>query len=64
MGTLNEYYDTIEAHPFGYHVRKGDFRHALLRKFPFRVVYEVDGSEVIIYRVVHMRRRPHERFGP
>ncbi|HMN04806.1 MAG TPA: hypothetical protein PKD45_03695 [Flavobacteriales bacterium] len=39
-------------------------RVGVLSKFPFRVVYEVDGYEVIIYRVVHMRRRPHERFRP
>ena len=64
MAALKECYGSIEADPFGYQVRKGDFRHAMLRKFPYRVVYEVEGQNVFIYRVVHAKRKPHSRFGP
>lgn len=64
MAALKECYDTIEANPFGFQLRKGNFHHAMLRKFPYRVVYEVEGQEVFIYRVVHVKRRPSKKFGP
>lgn len=64
MAALKECYDSIEAGPQGYQIRKGDFRHAMLRKFPYRVVYEIDGQEVFIYRVIHVKRKPHPKYGP
>jgi len=59
-----ECYDSIEADPRGYQIRKGDFRHVMLRKFPYRVVYEVEGQDVFIYRVIHVKRKPHPKYGP
>ena len=64
MAALKECYDPIEANPRGYQVRKGNFRHVMLRKFPYRVVYEIDMQDVFIYRVVHAKRKPSKKFGP
>lgn len=64
MAALKECYDSIEANPRGYQVRKGGFRHAMLHKFPYRVVYEIDEQDVFIYRVIHVKRKPHPRYGP
>ncbi len=61
---LRDVYDQIQANPFSYQTRKGGFKHALLRKFPYRVVYEVDGRDVFIYRIQHTKRKPSRRFGP
>jgi toxin ParE1/3/4 len=64
MAAFSECYESIKANPGGYQVRKGNFRHVMLRKFPYRVVYEIDGQEVFIYRVIHAHRRPSRKFGP
>lgn len=64
MAALKECYVSIEANPYGYQLRKGNFRHAMLRKFPYRVAYEIEGQDVIIYRVVHVKRKPSSKFGP
>lgn len=64
MAALKECYESIEVNPYGYQLRKGEFRHAMLRRFPYRVVYEIEGHEVFIYRVVHVKRRPSKKFGP
>jgi plasmid stabilization system protein ParE len=37
-------------------VRGREVRQALVRRFPYTVVYEVTASEVIIVAVVHVRR--------
>jgi hypothetical protein len=60
---LNECYMSLALNPSG-QKRKGDFRHAMVNKFPYRVVYEVRGQLVLIYQVRHTSRKPSKRFGP
>ncbi|MBK7944535.1 MAG: type II toxin-antitoxin system RelE/ParE family toxin [Flavobacteriales bacterium] len=60
---LNECYRSLALNPSG-QKRKGDFRHAMVHKFPYRVVYEVRGELVLIYQVRHTSRRPSRKFGP
>lgn len=44
--------------------RKDDFRHMMVEKFPYRVVFVVDGSTVYVYQIRHASRKPSRRFGP
>lgn len=37
---------------------RGGLRRKPLRRFPFALIYAVEGSEVRIYAVSHRRRRP------
>ena len=34
------------------------FRRALLRRFPFSVVYWIEDGEIVIAAIAHQRRRP------
>lgn len=61
---LQACYDRIEKNPYAFPLRKADFRHAMLHKFPYRVVFEVEGNTVFIYQVRHTSRKPHPKFGP
>lgn len=36
-----------------------DIRKLVLAKFPYSLIYEVDGDAVLILAVAHQRRRPH-----
>jgi plasmid stabilization system protein ParE len=47
-----------------YQFRKGPYRHVMLKKLPYRVVYELEDGTVYIYQVRHMSRKPHKKFGP
>lgn len=47
-----------------YQKRKGNYRHVMLHKLPYRVVFEVEEGTVYIYQVRHTRRKPHPKFGP
>lgn len=64
MTEFKECYDSVAANPNSFQARRGNFRYAMLRKFPYRMVYEIDGHEVFIYRVVHTSRKPSKKFGP
>jgi plasmid stabilization system protein ParE len=44
--------------------RKGPYGHLVLHNLPFRVVFEVRETKVIVYQVRHTSRRPSKKFGP
>jgi toxin ParE1/3/4 len=41
-----------EQYPFFYR----DFRRVLLRRFPYKIFYRVEGQRVIVFRVLHAKR--------
>jgi mRNA-degrading endonuclease RelE of RelBE toxin-antitoxin system len=58
-----EAYATLRSTP-SFQVRKPPFRYLKLRKFPYRLIYEVQDNTVIIYQVRHTSRKPSKKFGP
>lgn len=44
--------------------RQGEFRHAMVEKFPYRIVFVIDGPTVFVYQIRHTSRRSSKRFGP
>jgi toxin ParE1/3/4 len=61
---LEECLRSIQRHPKGLQIGKGKFRHDLVARFPYRVVFTVDGDTVFVYQIRHTSRRPSKRFGP
>jgi hypothetical protein len=50
----------IENNPLGYQTKYGITRSALLRKFPYRILFEFipDLNKIVIYGVIHTHRDP------
>lgn len=44
-----------------YQVRENGFRYAPVTKFPYRIVFELDGDTVVVYNIFHTSRRPLKR---
>jgi toxin ParE1/3/4 len=42
-----------ERRPFYYR----DFRRLLTRRFPYKLFYRVDGDRVIVFRILHAKRK-------
>lgn len=57
-------FDQIKINPYSYQLRKGDYRHALLPKLKYRVVYEVERDIIFVYQIRHTSRKPSKKFGP
>jgi toxin ParE1/3/4 len=58
---LRSLQDTIESicrNPYQYQVLRGELRRALLRRFPYLIIYAVSGDEVTVLRCVHTHRDP------
>ncbi|MBV6404475.1 MAG: type II toxin-antitoxin system RelE/ParE family toxin [Flavobacteriales bacterium] len=61
---LDACYGYITRQPAGFQIRKKNYRHALLHKFRYRVVFAVIGQDVVVFQVRHMSRKPSREFGP
>lgn len=48
--------DRIEDGPLRYPAAHGPLRRALLRRFPFSVYFEAEGTSVIVVAILHQRR--------
>ena len=49
-----------EARPFYYH----DFRRLLTHRFPYKLFYRIEGDRVIVFRVLHARRKHEWQLKP
>jgi plasmid stabilization system protein ParE len=51
--------DTVRERPhLGVAVSYG-FRRALVRRFPFSLIYPLEGEEIVVVAVAHQRRSPN-----
>ena len=49
---------SIERNPRLYPVVHRQMRRALVRRFPFQILYEIESEEIIIYAIFHSARDP------
>lgn len=61
---LDTCYKDITRNPTGYQIRMKNYRHAMLRKFRYRVVFALIGQDVVVFQVRHTSRKPSKKFGP
>lgn len=61
---LESCYTKVLRNPTAYSIRKKNYRHAMLRKFRYRVVFALIEQEVVVFQVRHTSRRPSLEFGP
>ena len=55
LSELVSYYKKLELHPTSY-------RHVILQRFPYIIVFEFNKAEVIIYAVFHKSRHPANKL--
>lgn len=55
--------EQLKANP-SFQKRKGNYRHLMLHKLPYRVAFEVEEGTVYVYQVRHTSRKPSEKYGP
>ena len=57
---------TIEAvcrNPYQFQIMRGELRRAVLRRFPYLLIYAIAEHEVTVLRCVHARRHPRTWLG-
>lgn len=48
----------IKTNPLLFPIYFKDFRKALLRKFPFAIIYKEGGTHIYILAIAHQKRKP------
>jgi plasmid stabilization system protein ParE len=49
---------SVKRAPEEYPKVDGDLRHALLRRFPYSIIFRVDAAEIVVVACTHWRRNP------
>lgn len=50
--------ERIRSAPLTFSAVEGGFRHLMIRKFPYSVIYRATESEIVVVSCFHHRRRP------
>ena len=62
MSDLESVYKKIELNPDFFSKAGKGFRQAVLKQFPYVVVYEIKRTRVVVYAVFHTSRNPKQKF--
>lgn len=52
----------IQRAPEGFEKKRKHFRQAMLERFPYLIIFEVEPTEIIIYSFINVRRHPKKRY--
>jgi plasmid stabilization system protein ParE len=59
---VDELLEFLSRNPYIYVKQRKNFRTALLRKYPYIIIYEITGNQVLVLRIYHTARNPQKRF--
>ena len=52
----------LQKDPQVYSKKYKTFRQALVSKFPYLIIFEISGNIIIVFAVIHAKRKPSLRF--
>lgn len=58
LAAIDRALDLVESAPFSGSPLSGRFRRAFLHRFPYAVVYAVEGEVALVAAVMHLKRKP------
>jgi plasmid stabilization system protein ParE len=59
LDEVAEFYDRISQHPEHYQSHRNQ-RIAVLHRFPYKIVYEIERESIVVYAVYHDKRNPEK----
>jgi hypothetical protein len=51
-------FDHVQQHPIAWRGLRGRFRRYLLQRFPYGVIYAIEGQAIYVAAVMHLKRKP------
>ena len=55
-------YKRILGNPTFYSFLENGFRRISLKRFPYIIIYEIDGNSIVVYAIFHTSRDPEKRL--
>lgn len=54
--------DRVLTCPEGYEIKRKQFRHAILKRFPYLAIFEIVDATVVFHRFINVRKHPGKRY--
>ena len=61
LNQLEKYLEKITDNPKHFEVKKRNYREAYIRKFPYTIIYEIEGINVVVYSVFNALQNPDKK---
>jgi plasmid stabilization system protein ParE len=58
LDAVESAFNHIQQHPRVWRILKGRFRRYLLQRFPYGLIYAVEGETIFVAAVMHLKRKP------
>ena len=58
LDAVESAFEQIQRHPRVWRILKGRFRRYLLQRFPYGLIYAVEGEPIFVAAVMHLKRKP------
>ena len=58
LGEVVHAFGLIQQFPTGWHPLSANTRRCRLKRFPYGVIYTVDGNDVVVLAIAHLHRAP------
>ena len=62
LESVKERLDYLRRYPLHFTKVEKDFRQTLIDTFPYLIIYEISGTEIIVYAVFHGSQSPKKKF--
>ena len=64
LNEISHFYKKLEKHPeyYSFTSETKTIRSIALKIFPYKIIYEIDGDEVIVFAVYHFRNNPDQLY--
>ena len=59
---IKEKLEYIKKHPLHFNKVEKEFRQTLIDRFPYLLIYEFSGKEVIVYSFFHTSQNPEKKY--
>ncbi len=58
LNIIDEYFKNISLYPQQYHIEFDNMRKAIVKKFPFIIVFGIENNDVVVFAVFHTKQNP------
>ena len=52
----------IEKRPLTFQKTRNNYRHALLSRFPYLVIFHIYENKILVFKLIHSKKHPSKRY--
>lgn len=61
VDNLDDCFERLKLYPYHHQIRRKPYREALLKVFPYLVIYEIEDENIIFFAVFNTSRNPTKK---